>query len=216
MIFGMCPFQSNSIANLIEVLNSKDLQFPGSLSPFLKTLISRMLTKDPIRRISWMVLFQIQINSMGEVEAEKITNKINSIHEAKILEEGHISQSNKFIGKMDSMGSMDEPPARDFKKNRNMSTNSHGNKQNGNLTINLPNSSNYNSPQQSPMLNSPTLPSVPQAQSPVNPNMLQPTNNKLNGTQFAEPHTPKSPSYVRVSDDHKLVIEGVKLSMDII
>lgn len=117
---------------------------------------------------------------------------------------------------MDSMGSMDEPPARDFKKNRNMSTNSHGNKQNGNLTINLPNSSNYNSPQQSPIMNSPTLPSVPQAQSPVNPNMLQPTNNKLNGTQFTEPHTPKSPSYVRVSDDHKLVIEGVKLSMDII
>jgi serine/threonine-protein kinase ULK/ATG1 len=54
MIFGMCPFQSNSIANLIEVLNSKELQFPGPISPFLKNLITRMLTKDPIRRISWM------------------------------------------------------------------------------------------------------------------------------------------------------------------
>jgi serine/threonine protein kinase len=67
MIYGMCPFQSNSIANLIEVLNSKELHFPGPISPFLKTLISRMLTKDPVRRISWMELFQIKINSIGEV-----------------------------------------------------------------------------------------------------------------------------------------------------
>lgn len=65
MLFGMCPFQSNSIANLIEVLNNKELQFPGQISPFLKTLISRMLTKDSLRRISWMELFQIKINSLG-------------------------------------------------------------------------------------------------------------------------------------------------------
>jgi serine/threonine protein kinase len=65
MIFGMCPFQSNSIANLIEVLNSKELQFPGQVSTFMKTMISRMLTKDPIRRISWMELFQIKISSTG-------------------------------------------------------------------------------------------------------------------------------------------------------
>ena len=88
-------------------MNSKELQFPGHLSPFLKTLISRMLTKDPIKRISWMELFQIKINSMGEVEAEKITNKINSIHEAKIFEEGHIAQSSKAIAKFDSMGTVD-------------------------------------------------------------------------------------------------------------
>lgn len=107
MLFGMCPFQSNSIANLIEVLNNKDLQFPGQVSPFLKTLISRMLTKDPIRRISWMELFQIKINSLGEVEKEKITNKINSIHEAKILDEANITQSNKMIGKLESMGNVE-------------------------------------------------------------------------------------------------------------
>lgn len=54
MIYGVCPFQSNSIANLIEVLNTKDLHFPGPISPFLKNLITRMLTKDPFRRISWI------------------------------------------------------------------------------------------------------------------------------------------------------------------
>lgn len=32
MIFGHCPFQSNSIANLIEVLNTQNLAFPGNIS----------------------------------------------------------------------------------------------------------------------------------------------------------------------------------------
>lgn len=54
MIFGHCPFQSNSIANLIEVLNTRNLDFPSNISPVLKNLISRMLTKDPIQRIGWM------------------------------------------------------------------------------------------------------------------------------------------------------------------
>ena len=97
-----------------------------------------------------------------------------------------------------------------------MSTNSHGNGKNGHnghLTINLPSSTGFNSPQQSPMLNSPTVPSV---QSPVNPNMLQPTNNKLNGTQYSEPQTPKSANFVRIGEDHRLIIEGVRLSMDLI
>lgn len=47
-----------------------------------------------------------------------------------------------------------------------------------------------------------------------NPNMLQPTNNKITG-QFPEP--PKSPTMVvRVGEEHRLVIEGVRLAMEII
>lgn len=157
-----------------------------------------------------MELFQIKINSTGEVEAEKITNKINSIHEAKIFEEGHIAQSNKMIGKVDSLGSSEEAP-RNFKKDRNMSANH----QNGPLTINLPNSTGYSPQTHNQMLNSPTVPNVPhQIQ---NPNMLQPTNNKINGTQYSsEPQTPKSPTIVKVGEDHRLVIEGVRLAMDLI
>jgi serine/threonine protein kinase len=48
MIFGHCPFQSNSIAKLIEVLDTKDLEFPNNVSPFLKNLIMKMLTKVPL------------------------------------------------------------------------------------------------------------------------------------------------------------------------
>ena len=54
MVFGNCPFQSNSIANLIEVLNTQNLNFPGHISPILKGIISRMLTKDPLQRIGWI------------------------------------------------------------------------------------------------------------------------------------------------------------------
>jgi serine/threonine protein kinase len=54
MVFGHCPFQSNNIANLIEVLNTKNLNFPENISAILKGIISRMLTKDPLQRIGWM------------------------------------------------------------------------------------------------------------------------------------------------------------------
>ena len=68
MLFGHCPFQSNSIAKLIEVLNTKELDFPGQISNFLKELIQRMLTKDPNKRIGWMELFQIKISNEGFIE----------------------------------------------------------------------------------------------------------------------------------------------------
>jgi serine/threonine protein kinase len=68
MLFGHCPFQSNSIANLIEVLNTQTLAFPSQISPYLKNVISRMLTKDSLQRIGWMELFQIKINNEGQIE----------------------------------------------------------------------------------------------------------------------------------------------------
>lgn len=106
------------------------------------------------------------------------------------------------------MGTVDEPPQpRDFKKNRNMSTNSH----NGPLTINIP---SYSSPNPNQAINSPTMPnSKAHLQSPPNPNLLS---SKSNGQYSTEPVTPKSPTYFRMSEDHKLIIEGVKLSMELI
>ena len=80
------------------------------------------------------------------------------------------------IGKIDSMGGFEEP-SRDFKKNRNLSSTGSNN---GGLTINLPQGI-YNSPN-STAINSPTIQMSPV---PVNnPNMLQPTNNKINGGSF--------------------------------
>ncbi len=111
------------------------------------------------------------------------------------------------ISKIDSMGVVDEP-SRDFKKNRNLSTTTNSN-QNVPLSINLPNTKAFNSQNQSPILNSPTLPNVQTIPSSHsinnNPHMLQPTNNKINGQSYPET-PPKSPGFQRVGDDHKLVI----------
>lgn len=92
MVFGHCPFQSNSIANLIEVLNTQNLAFPGTISPILKSIISRMLTKDPLQRIGWMELFQIRINADGFIEETKQVPKISSLNDAKISEENEKAQ----------------------------------------------------------------------------------------------------------------------------
>jgi serine/threonine protein kinase len=82
MLFGHCPFQSNSIAKLIEVLNTKELEFPEKISIFLKDLIQRMLTKDPTKRVGWMEMFQIKISNEGFIESEKI-KAISSLNDAK-------------------------------------------------------------------------------------------------------------------------------------
>ena len=39
MIFGHCPFMSNSIAKLIEVLTTQKLTFPNNISPFVANLL---------------------------------------------------------------------------------------------------------------------------------------------------------------------------------
>ena len=65
MIFGHCPFMSNSIAKLIEVLNTQKLSFPSEVSPFVSNLLERMLTKDPMQRIGWLELFMLKIGSDG-------------------------------------------------------------------------------------------------------------------------------------------------------
>ena len=54
MIFGHCPFMSNSIAKLIEVLTTQKLAFPSEVSPFVSNLLETMLTKDPMQRIGWL------------------------------------------------------------------------------------------------------------------------------------------------------------------
>lgn len=77
------------------------------------------------------------------------------------------------------------------------------------LSINLP-TGNYSSQN----INSPTLQNMPPHPSQGNPNMLYPTNNKLNGQNY--PEAPKSPTFKRVGEDHRLITEGVKLAMEII
>lgn len=56
MLFGFCPFESNSIAKLISVLRENELKIPLEVNPIsekTQTLLRRMLTKEPNYRIDW-------------------------------------------------------------------------------------------------------------------------------------------------------------------
>ena len=143
-----------------------------------------------------------------------------------------MAQSNKMIAKLESMA-LDEPN-RDFKKNRNLSNTASQGSQGSINHLNIsPNHINMGF-NQTPAISSPTLPHQPmplptqttqtqtqnspaQLPSPSvvsNPNGLQPTSNKISGQQFQEPSKPNPIN--RLGEDHRMVIEGVKLAMEII
>jgi hypothetical protein len=110
---------------------------------------------------------------------------------------------------------------RDFKKNRNMSTNStNGGSPPPPISINITPNIGYIPGQ--PNVNSPTLPQIGNTGS----NILAPNSKPVyveqpqmqQQIQQQQPPKPGS-SYgkeVRVGDEHKLVLEGVRLAMEII
>ena len=56
MLYGVCPFESNSIAKLISALDTTDLKFSdkiNTVSSTTKNLLKRLLTKDQFKRIDW-------------------------------------------------------------------------------------------------------------------------------------------------------------------
>lgn len=53
MVFGYCPFQSKSIARLIQILQSDEVKFPCKIPPTVEGILRRMLVKDPSKRIDW-------------------------------------------------------------------------------------------------------------------------------------------------------------------
>ena len=73
MIYGVCPFQSNSIAMLISTIDTKPLSIPETPEVLEKTkkLIKKMLTKDYFRRMSWVELFSYKIDDNGNYIEEK-------------------------------------------------------------------------------------------------------------------------------------------------
>lgn len=73
MLYGYCPFESNSIPKLIEVLKETELEMPTEVcvSNEVKQLLRRILTKDPQKRIEWMELFQIKISAEGKLVEQK-------------------------------------------------------------------------------------------------------------------------------------------------
>ena len=64
----MVPYEANSIAELIKVIESQELAFPlekNRISEKTQSLLKRMLFKDYIRRIKWIELFSIKIDEEG-------------------------------------------------------------------------------------------------------------------------------------------------------
>lgn len=57
MVFGYCPFQSKSIAKLIQILQSDEVKFPFKIPAGVEGILRRMLVKDPSKRIDWTELF---------------------------------------------------------------------------------------------------------------------------------------------------------------
>jgi serine/threonine protein kinase len=56
MLFGFCPFESNSIAKLISVLEDSDLKIPlevNNISIPTQNLLKKLLVKDQFKRIDW-------------------------------------------------------------------------------------------------------------------------------------------------------------------
>ena len=59
LIYGICPFETNNIVQLIQKINEGTILFPSNVAVSHKTinLIQRMLVKDPLFRIDWTQLF---------------------------------------------------------------------------------------------------------------------------------------------------------------
>lgn len=57
MLYGVCPYQSSSIAMLISTINQTvEINLPNNVKVSDKTqmLIKKLLMKDYYRRISWI------------------------------------------------------------------------------------------------------------------------------------------------------------------
>ena len=67
MVFGVCPFQSQHIGKLIQILELEDVKYPKAIPHALETLLKRMLVKDPSKRIDWVDLFEFKITENGEL-----------------------------------------------------------------------------------------------------------------------------------------------------
>lgn len=70
LLFGFCPFNSSSIAKLIQTLETQELKFPFPTSASIEKLLRKMLTKDPSKRIDWEELFSYRFQD-ASIERER-------------------------------------------------------------------------------------------------------------------------------------------------
>ncbi len=120
-----------------------------------------------------------------------------------------MAQSNKMISKLDSMNPHDQPD-RNFKKNRNLSTTSQNTAASNGQGLQQ---QHVYSPQgQNVIISSNGLQMGPIP--PLQNNLI--VNNSLGGNNMMLPVNNKGEGKGRAGEDHRLVIEGVRLTMEII
>jgi serine/threonine-protein kinase ULK/ATG1 len=86
MLYGYCPFETGSIAQLIAKVTTTSVQFPTTtvVSESTQNLIKRMLEKDPVKRIDWPALFSLEITDTGikESESQSKNSSINRLQQS--------------------------------------------------------------------------------------------------------------------------------------
>lgn len=55
MLYGECPFEEKTMANLINSVEHNDVKFPSSVAVSDRTIqiLTKILIKDPEKRIGW-------------------------------------------------------------------------------------------------------------------------------------------------------------------
>ena len=67
MAFGDCPFKSQQIAKLIQILQVEEVKYPKTVPIGVENLLKRMLVKDASKRIDWVDLFEYKITESGDL-----------------------------------------------------------------------------------------------------------------------------------------------------
>lgn len=75
MIYGKCPFESKSIAKLIQMLEDEEVIIPEypKISPALEKLLKKILIKDFTNRIEWKEIFEYTITENGDIFPPGVT-----------------------------------------------------------------------------------------------------------------------------------------------
>ena len=79
MLYGKCPYEGRSIANLINLIDESELIFHEShpISEKMKNLLRGMLAKDPKRRIEWEKIYDIVMDAKDTSTDRKLFANLN-------------------------------------------------------------------------------------------------------------------------------------------
>jgi hypothetical protein len=83
MLFGFCPFESNSIAKLILAVEQEELVIPSSPVISIEThkILKRMLTKNAKHRADWSEIFGFGVQNIDQPKTVT-TEQVNCLKES--------------------------------------------------------------------------------------------------------------------------------------